>query len=441
MDRPKIIDEQLAALRSHLLTRRKAILQRWRKSADEDPHLTSAASLPRRQFNDHIPAVLDAFDRKLHASPVDPPCSLPAQGAPDAAAHGLQRWQQGYHLREVTREWGHLHLCLVDELEDYASAHSELAQGVMSTARRALAQLCSEGVSESTAQYFHLQQVEAEGHLLDLEETLRQIQDMEAERAEIWRQAAHDLRGNLGAVANATAGLALDGVPAPIRERFLRLLQRNVSSLRSMLDDVTSLARLQAGHERREANPFDAARLIGELCDGLQAYATERGLYLRPQGPASLPVEGDAVKTARIAQNLLLNGLKYTQEGGVTVSWGDSRPDDDERWMLVVQDTGPGIHAGPGAPLAGALEEATEEARQVESDAARSAPAGDAAAPPAAPVDSRPVHQERGEGIGLSIVKRLCELLDASIELDSQPNVGTTFRVLLPRRYEAEARR
>jgi signal transduction histidine kinase len=49
--------------------------------------------------------------------------------------------------------------------------------------------------------------------------------------------------------------------------------------------------------------------------------------------------------------------------------------------------------------------------------------------------DPRPVHQETGEGIGLSIVKRLCDLLDATVELESTMNVGTTFRILLPRRY------
>jgi signal transduction histidine kinase len=47
------------------------------------------------------------------------------------------------------------------------------------------------------------------------------------------------------------------------------------------------------------------------------------------------------------------------------------------------------------------------------------------------------VRQQRGEGIGLSIVKRLCELLDASMELDSAPDVGTTFRIVFPRHYEA----
>jgi signal transduction histidine kinase len=437
MDQPQLLDAQFATLRSHLAARRKAILQRWRKAADADPHLSSAAALPRSQFNDHIPAVLDDFDRKLHPSSATEAAALPARGAPDAAVHGMQRWQQGYNLREVTREWGHLQLCLVDELEEFGSTHPELLPGLMSTARRVLAQLCSEGVSESAAQYFHLQQVEAEGHLRDLEQALRQYKDMEAERAQMWRQAAHDLRGNLGAVTNATAGLALDGVPEATRQQFLRLLQRNLSSLHSMLDDVTSLARLQAGREQREVKPFDAARLVHDLCDGLQAIAAERGLYFRVDGPATLPVEGDAVKTARIAQNLLLNALKYTQRGGVTVMWGDSRRGDDERWMLVVQDTGPGFHAGPGAPLAGALEEATEESRQADRDAGErlAREPNEAETPLAARNDSRPVHQERGEGIGLSIVKRLCELLDASLELDSNPHVGTTFRIVLPRRY------
>jgi signal transduction histidine kinase len=441
MDRPDSVEEQLVELRAHLASRRKAILQRWREAADADPQLVTASTLPRSQFNDHIPAVLDNFDRKLHASTVPPPPGLPPGKAADAAAHGMQRWQQGYHLREVTREWGHLHLCLVDELERY-EAHRQVSREAMSIARRAVAQLCGEGVSESTAQYFELQKIEAEGQLRDLEEASRQTQQMEAERAELWRQAAHDLRGNLGAVTSATAGLALDGVPEPTREQFLRLLLRNVSSLHSMLDDVTNLARLQAGHERLEVKPFDAAVMLKELCDAQQAVAAEQGLYLRTDGPATLLVEGDPVKTARIAQNLLLNALKYTQDGGVTIRWGDSRPGDEQRWMFAVQDTGPGFHAGPGAPLAGALEDATDEARQVERGAGPGAAADhsrEAAARRAAHVDLRRVRQHPGEGIGLSIVKRLCEMLDASIELDSSSKVGTTFRIVLPRRYRGVA--
>jgi len=151
-----------------------------------------------------------------------------------------------------------------------------------------------------------------------------------------------------------------------------------------------------------------------------------------------LLVEGDSIKIQRIAQNLLFNAIKYTPRGGVTVSWGDSREGDAARWMMCVKDTGPGFHAGPGAPIARALEDATQEAREV-AVAARDeeSPAitlqthvSDNPAP-----DGRPIHQEHGEGVGLSIVKRLCELLNATMEMESNPGEGTTVRVLFPRSY------
>lgn len=201
--------------------------------------------------------------------------------------------------------------------------------------------------------------------------------------------------------------------------------------------DVMNLARLQAGHEARHVKPFDAAEVLRELCESMRSLAEERGLPLDMDGPAELLVEGDAVKVRRIAQNLLINALKYTERGGVHVTWGDSRKNDANRWMLRVEDTGPGFHAGPGAPMAGALEEATEGARQVDRNArgAPAAPTAESSSPVNDP-DPRPVHQERGEGIGLSIVKRLCELLDASVEMESNPGHGTIFRIVFPRRYD-----
>jgi light-regulated signal transduction histidine kinase (bacteriophytochrome) len=88
--------------------------------------------------------------------------------------------------------------------------------------------------------------------------------------------------------------------------------------------------------------------------------------------------------------------------------------------------------------MASALEEATEEARQVDATARTGIKAQEAAndlPPDATNVDTRPIHQERGEGIGLSIVKRLSELLDASMEMDSTPGEGTSLRIVFPRRY------
>jgi signal transduction histidine kinase len=429
------IEQQLRATADHLASRRSAILQAWRSAVDADPELTTASSLPRSQFYDHIPQLLDVFERKLRTWR-RPDAATDDEVKDDAAGHGMQRWQQGYHLREVTREWGHLEHSLLDEVEGAPLASSPEAANAMGIARRVLVEFCNEGVSASTVQYFHLQQTEAAGHVRDLAETLREVQQLEQRRAEMLRQAAHDLRGSLGVVRNVTSGLTLNALPDAMREEFLGLLKRSVSSQQTMLDDLMNLARLQAGQELRDVKPFDAAVLLADLCDSLQFIAAERGLFLKREGPASLPVEGDTTKTRRIAQNLLLNALKYTTDGGVTVSWGDSRDNDRERWMLCVRDTGPGFHAGPGAPLAAALREATKDSRELDAKTGVHDPARAAIGGPIDAPDPRPVRQERGEGVGLSIVKRLCELLDASIELESSPDDGTMFRVAFPRHYK-----
>ena len=149
-------------------------------------------------------------------------------------------------------------------------------------------------------------------------------------------------------------------------------------------------------------------------------------------------VEGDIVKIRRMTQNLVLNAIKYTVTGGVTVTWGDSVAGDGKRWLVRVQDTGPGFKAGPGSPLAGGLKDATGLARESEADGKSGNVSLADAAPNASPERrqaDRPQHLQPGEGIGLSIVKRLAELLDASIEMESSAQTGTQFRIFLPRQY------
>lgn len=436
MARTKIIDEELNAVAAHLRERRQAILDAWRAAANADPLLTTANSLPRSQFNDHVPDVLDVLERRLEAWPGDSR-PLTAEQKKDAAAHGLQRWHQGYRLREVTREWGHLQLVLLNELERYASARVPVSSEAMPIARRVLSQFCTASVSDSVSEYFELEKIEADGHVRDLAQTLNAERKLQRDRTELWHQAAHDLRGHVGAVVNATSGLSSKVAPEEIREKFLLLLQRSTSSLHLMLDDVMNLARLQAGHEQLDIKPLDAARLLHDLCEELQTQAHERGLYLKSNGPDSLMVDGDAVKIRRIAQNLLINALRYTRSGGVTVAWGDSKENDTERWMFSVQDTGPGFHAGPGTPLVNALKAATIASHDIDRKAGVDPETADDSGS-AIDDDPREVSQQRGEGVGLSIVKRLGDLLNATIELESSADLGTIFRVILPRRYQPE---
>ena len=124
-------EQQLKDLAARLTQRRSLVVTSWRERVEADAEITAASALPRNQFNDHIPALLDALVRRLHVSPRQEDSAAEAARKQDSAAHGLLRWQQGYDLREVTREWGHLHLCLLDELECYEADHPGLVPGVM----------------------------------------------------------------------------------------------------------------------------------------------------------------------------------------------------------------------------------------------------------------------------------------------------------------------
>ena len=432
------ITRQLTELADHLLARRAAILENWRHAVDADPDLTAASTLARKEFYDHIPAVLDAFDQQLRARYWSEEADAAQEQKERAAEHGLHRWHHGYNQRDVMREWTHFHLGLVRELENYLDLDRHAAgSAALALARRAMAQLCSDGVNESAARYAELQQAEAAGRIQDLEQALETLGALEHKRIETWRRAVHDVRGNFGVIKNIADQLSAEENDEALKAEFLNLLQKSVAALHDLLNNLLVLSRLEAGQEERDIQAVDAAMLLKELAASFQPMAAERGLWLRAEGPASLPAQGDAINIQRIAQNLLLNALKYTREGGVTMTWEELETDGLRRWALRVRDTGPGFQPGAAAPLAQAIEESTAEAKAVDgANGGGAAPVHEAPSTP--PKSAKPrAPLPSGEGIGLAIVKRLCELLDASLELETEFGRGSAFRIVFPRSYDA----
>ena len=235
------VKEGLTSLARHLAARRPAILRTWQRAVEADPELTASSSLARAQFTDHIPQLLAAFERRLLArDPLEKEVAVEDQII-SAAEHGVHRWQQGYNQREAIREWGHLQYCLLNELEDYARAHPEFQACAMPVARRALVRLCGAGVCESASSYERLQRSAAASRVRELEWALLELQRVERQRAEIWREAAHDLRGSVGVVANASSALLHQRTNDGQREAASHALQRSVEALRTLLSDMMDL--------------------------------------------------------------------------------------------------------------------------------------------------------------------------------------------------------
>ena len=211
------------------------------------------------------------------------------------------------------------------------------------------------------------------------------------------------------------------------------MVQRALTAHTSLLTDLMDLARLRAGQETRACELLDVYPDPGAMCELVRPIHRHARLSLCIDGPVEFRVEVDVMKLGRIVQSLLLNAPHYTRSGTVAVSWGDSRDNDAKRWMVCISDTGPGMQRGTAAPLANALQTATEEVLEVETEGESATPDSDT--PPAHSSSDRSHAQRHGEGIGLSIVKRLCELLDSSLEMESEPGAGTVVRVVLPRHY------
>ncbi len=432
------LSEALQELAEKMDESRPDILQQWRARVDGDPQISATSSMTRSQFYNHIPHILEIFGQELCApSPNPNAASLDERQSDLAEQHSQHRWQQGYNLRSLVREWGHLNFCMVEWFDSQAAPASALAQ-----ARLLWAELVNHQLSVGAVEHEALLQMEAGARLQNVQDALEMVHQMEEARAEMLRQVSHDLRGGLSVVTTASSLLRNESIGEDAREQVMAILQSGVRSVSEMLSDLLDMSRLEAGQEKRVVAHFDAGQLLLELCRSSQVLAASKGLWLRPDGPQSLTVEGDSTKVRRIAQNLLLNALKYTHEGGVTVSWGEAG---DVQWGFSISDTGPGLAVSSASPIAHEIAEATQRAQEVEaqpaaewetnSPAATAEPRSDAmkTAPNASPL-SHPL-AGAGEGIGLSIVKRLCDLLHGTLELESPQGQGSTFRVVLPRRY------
>jgi two-component system CheB/CheR fusion protein len=258
-----------------------------------------------------------------------------------------------------------------------------------------------------------MQQLDESNEMIQSLEKMRQYI---SHRGEFLRATSHDLRGSFGIITGATALLNLMDTEEQ-RARSLEMIQRNLRQVTYMMNQLLDYSRLEAGQERLEISTFDVSDVLSELCESMIPLAKDKNLWLKIEGTDQLIIDGDLVKIRRIVQNLLLNAIRYTKNGGVSIKWG--KPENtitangfnEQHWFLDIEDTGLGMPVS----LLSKLTEASGEDKQVVGQSSASA---------------------TGEGIGLFIVKRLCELLSAKLFIESNKNAGTLFRIQLPASYK-----
>ncbi|MDB5818509.1 MAG: hypothetical protein JWQ11_2149, partial [Rhizobacter sp.] len=226
--------------------------------------------------------------------------------------------------------------------------------------------------------------------------------------------AGHDLREPLHALAvNAsTLGLAARRVGDATIIEASHGIDRALAQSNGLLDSLLEISRLDAQSMPVNIEPVDAGELLDQVCDAFQPIAIERGLRLvvdrdpaidRSGLPGHNPatecwIDVDRELMTRILNNLVSNALKFTTEGEVILSIHPLDPlrlDGDV--LIAVTDTGCGI-------------EESEQGRVFE----EFYQAG-----------NRPRDHRQGLGLGLSIVRRSCALMDIQVVLHSRVGQGT----------------
>lgn len=242
----------------------------------------------------------------------------------------------------------------------------------------------------------------------ELIEQLEQVQ-IEAVQAEAARQSllssvSHDIRTPLTSIIGYIDALK-DGIAATEEEElnYLNILSSKSSALKKMIDELFTMAKLDANELPHQEEALDLAELtresVIEFLPRLKAEEIELQANI-PEHPCI--IEADRISIRRIIDNLIQNAIQYGNTGGIL---GVTLTESNSHYRLEVWDKGPGI-------LPAELGKVFE--RSYRGDQARSTASG-------------------GSGLGLAIAKALTERSHGTIEADSIPNVRTTFIVLLPK--------
>jgi signal transduction histidine kinase/CheY-like chemotaxis protein len=227
---------------------------------------------------------------------------------------------------------------------------------------------------------------------------------------------SHELRTPLSAILAAAGEIQRRAAEPEVRERA-GLIASGGRMMRTLLDDLLDLSKLEAGRMRVEIIPFDLQLLIEDVALFWSAEAHRKGITLTLHGAETLPVraDGDPMRLRQILNNLLSNAVKFTEKGGVRLEVAHHEAP-GQRLVLKcsVVDTGKGVNPERLARIFTPFEQE----------------------------DVSTARTHGGSGLGLAISRELARLMGGDLTVESKLGEGSRFTVLasLARASAAPAR-
>lgn len=241
----------------------------------------------------------------------------------------------------------------------------------------------------------------------ELEVQKNQLSEANKLKTSFLSNMSHELRTPLNSV------IALSGVLSrrlakqiPGEElSYLEVIERNGKNLLSLINDILDISRIESGMEEIEPMQFDLCAAINDVASMIQPQAAEKNLSLNNAvGDCKVQIITDATKFRHILQNLIGNAVKFTENGGVSISVKKL----DDKVAIIVSDTGIGISAEN-------LPHIFDKFRQADSSVSR---------------------RFGGTGLGLAIAKKYANLLGGSVMVKSVQGEGSEFTLTLPLVYD-----
>ena len=268
-------------------------------------------------------------------------------------------------------------------------------EAIGTTARRISAGNLSEriDVAETDSELGHLASV--------LNSTFARLEAAFAQQRHFTADASHELRTPLAVILSETqTALARERSADEYRESVSACLEV-AQQMRRLTDSLLALARLDAGEEHLELQPFDLADCARACVDLVRPLADASGLSIETDF-ATAPTRGDVDRIAQVLTNLLTNAIHYNRTGGRILVTTRAEGQDV---FAIVADTGQGIAA---EDLPRVFE------RFFRADKARGRASG-------------------RSGLGLAIAKAIVDAQGGRIDVASELGTGTTFTVRLPK--------
>lgn len=232
----------------------------------------------------------------------------------------------------------------------------------------------------------------------------KELEEVTAAKGQFLANMSHEIRTPMNAVIGM-ANLLRDTALSPRQLEFVETIQSSGALLLSIINDILDFSKLDSGHVDLEHAPLDLYDLVARSFALVRDKGTSKGLDLAYDLVPGTPevVVGDAFRLQQVIVNLISNAVKFTSEGEVVLTaraLDEAVPGQMVTLEVAVRDTGIGI---------------PPERR-------------DRLFRPFSQADASTTREYGGTGLGLVICKELVERMGGSIEVESEPGQGTTFR-------------